>query len=152
MANNYLEFSECIEGLSDAEIAFFTAALTWEPPYDEDWELPSDVAWPAWWEVGEDSVSFDYSIHEARREIIFYAEEYGNVNAVAELVQEFILKFRPDYVFQITYGETCSRPRPGEFGGGAYVVSKYGIERVNAHSWASDTVHAIRRRLEGEKG
>jgi len=151
MANNYLEFSECIEELTDEEIAFFDACFKWEPPYNEDHELPEDFEWPAWYDQDAESVGFDYDLDRKARTLDFYGEEYGNVDTVGALVHEFIVKFRPDFVFHLTFAETCSKLRTGEFGGGALVVSKYGIEWVNAHQWATDKEEEIRKRMKEEK-
>lgn len=59
--------------------------------------------------------------------------EYGNLAHVACVVQAFIKKFRPDFVFKLTWAETCSRPRVGEFGGGWMVVS--GDKMLFGNAW-----------------
>ena len=39
------------------------------------------------------------------------------------LVQKFLKRFRPDQWWSLTYAATCSKPRVGEFGGGAVFVT-----------------------------
>ena len=151
MANNYLQFSEIIEALSDEEIQFFSDALGWEPPYDEEGDVPEDFEWPAWYDQDAQSVGFGCDLSREDRSIHFYAEEYGNVDTIVELVHEFIVKFRPTFVFQLTFAEYCSKLRIGEFGGGSLVASKYGIEWVNAHVWATQKSEEIRKRIKEEK-
>ena len=52
-----------------------------------------------------------------------YAEEWGDVEHVACLVRQFLLRFRPDRCWSLTYSCTCSKLRVGEFGGGAVFVT-----------------------------
>lgn len=151
MANNYLLFSEIIEDLSAEEMQFFRDALQWEPPYDEEGELPEGFEWPSWYDRDAESVGFDYDLSGTDRSIHFYAEEYGNIDTLAELVHAFLVKFRPTSLFKITYAETCSKMRIGEFGGGALVVSKYGVDWVSAHAWAWQKTRDIARRIQEEK-
>ena len=57
------------------------------------------------------------------RHLWVYAEESGSPDNVAWLVQKFLKKFRPDQCWSLTYSTTCSKPRVGEFGGGAVFVT-----------------------------
>ena len=156
MANNYLHFSEQISDLTDEEIKFLNDAFGWTPPYNEDNELPEGFEWPHWYDQDAEGVGFEYDLNydlnQEERSLWVYAEEYGNVDTLAALVHELIVKFRPDYVFTLTYSETCSKPRLGEFGGGAIVVSKYGTRSINAHGWVSEESLAIADRIQKEKG
>jgi hypothetical protein len=142
MANNYLQFSEVINDLSDEEIKFFHERFSWEPPD----ELPEEFEWPGWFDADCGSVNYDYDLDRKSRSIHFYAEEFGNVDTLCVLVKEFILKFRPDFIFSITYAETCSKMRVGEFGGGALVVSKHGIDWINTYVWVEKKIEEIRQR------
>jgi hypothetical protein len=51
------------------------------------------------------------------------AEEHGDVGRVAHLVQMFLKQFRPDQCWSLTYANTCSKLRVGEFSGGAVFVT-----------------------------
>ena len=151
MANNYLQFSESIDDLNDEEIQFLVNALNWEPPYNEEGDLPDNFEWPAWYDVDAESFGFDCDLNKKDRYVHFYAEEYGNIDTLGELVHAFICKFRPELVFHLTFAETCSKMRIGEFGGGALVVSKYGVECMSAHGWVTKKRDELQARLLGEQ-
>jgi hypothetical protein len=68
-----------------------------------------------------------------RRHLWLYAEEFGCVDRVAHLVQKFLRRFRPEDCWSLTYATTCSRPRVGEFGGGAVFVAADRIKWINSH-------------------
>ncbi|MBD3260567.1 MAG: hypothetical protein GF334_02645 [Candidatus Altiarchaeales archaeon] len=74
----------------------------------------------------------------------FYAEEGGDISYVGHFVQEYFKQWKPDGIFSLTYSETCSRPRVGEFGGGAMVVTANEIRYFNAYEWVQETVKNIR--------
>lgn len=109
MADNYLQFSEILQLESDEEKAWVEGELA------EDTE-------------------FSWTIDD-NLELWMYAEEFGNTDHAAEFLQNFLLKFHPDRCFHITFAETCSKPRVGEFGGGAIFVTSDGIEWFNTHDW-----------------
>ncbi len=77
--------------------------------------------------------AFDFSDcepgNDGERELWLYSDEHGDLNQVTQFVQKFLRRFRPDQSWTLTYAETCSKPRIGEFGGGAVVV------RANAVDW-----------------
>ena len=41
------------------------------------------------------------------------------------------------------WAETCSKPRIGEFGGGAFVVSKEGSHYMNTGTWACKKIREV---------
>ena len=71
-----------------------------------------------------------------------YAEESGNPLAVAQFVQAFLKRFRPEESFALTYAYFCDKPRLGEFGGGAIVVTTKSINSFDAHEWANEQIGA----------
>lgn len=148
MANNYLLFSEVIEELSEEEMAWFSEKLGWEPS-DEEIE-DENFQYPAWYDKEAQGVGFDYDLARKSGCLYFISEEYGNLDTLGILVREFLEKFRPNDVFTLTYAETCSRSRVGEFGGGAMVVSRLGIEFMNAHDFVSRAANRLRQELAGE--
>ena len=54
---------------------------------------------------------------------------------MAHLVQKFLKKFRPADCWPLTYSETCSKPRVGEFGGGALFVTATDVKWQSAFSF-----------------
>ena len=45
------------------------------------------------------------------------------LSLVIPLVRKFLKQFRPDDCWSLTWSETCSKPRVGQFGGGAVFVT-----------------------------
>jgi hypothetical protein len=71
------------------------------------------------------------------------SEEYANIDQVVDVVQEFLRKFRPDACFRLEYADTCSKPRVGEFGGGAVLVTAVGADWMNTGDWLSRQLEAF---------
>jgi hypothetical protein len=135
MANNYVEFSEMLEELTDEEMAWIEETCTFEHVEQDEDEQPAKL--PDWY--NPDALGVDFTNHLNIQEKTFwmYSEgEGGNLDTLGAFVHEFILKFRPDAVFTLTWAETCSKPRVGEFGGGALVISREGVKAMNTHHWA----------------
>ena len=124
MAQNYMQFSEIIDNLTVEEYDWFKKALA----YDDDGVEP-----PAWWDDGSESFGFDYNLVPSQ--IHFYSEECGNIDTVQALVSEFISLFRKDYIFTLSWSESCSKPRVGEFGGGGMIVSLDETRFMNVWGW-----------------
>ena len=95
---------------------------------------------------------FDYAFHDDPdrggwgRHLWVYTEECGAPENIAWLVQKFLKTFRPNQCWSLTYATTCSKPRVGEFGGGAIFVTADEIKWQNAY----DFVEEQRRRLQGQ--
>lgn len=116
MANNYLRFSEAIV-CADAEL---------------DWCFKNIDAY----RVDDDEGSLGaFSYGNEGKTLYIYAEEYGDVGAAADFIQQFLVEWRPKSKFKIEWAETCSSPRPGEFGGGAVVITATSMEWLNTRQW-----------------
>ena len=169
MADNYLEFSEGIANLTEPEEAWLkeqlqTVHVFGEKEYVED-AVPAELAdtepdWsgsrflrdkgdhdPTW-----DALGFEYSFHDDPgkggwgRHLWLYAEEGGNPDNVAHLVQKFLKKFRPNQCWSLTYATTCSKPRVGEFGGGAIFITADEINWQNAYDFVEQERTAFEAR------
>jgi hypothetical protein len=161
MADHYLEFSESLTHLSDEQIDWLQNQLETVHVIDgaectED-NLPDtgDGSNGSWIgcrayrdmedydaDFGED-VGFDYAFAEESDEdrgryLWIYSEENGCVDRVAHLVQKFLRAFRPDRCWSLTYAGTCSKPRVGEFGGGAVFVTATDIKYCNAWGFVEE--------------
>jgi hypothetical protein len=147
MANNYLQFSEVIPHLTIEEERWLAAQLEIIHVYDGKEYLATDLpealaaARPEWCgcrayrdldgfdpEMAE-GAGFDYefdtdssSYDNWGRHLWVYAEEYGDLELLAHLVQQFLKRFRTQDSWTLGYACTCSKPRVGEFGGGAVYV------------------------------
>jgi hypothetical protein len=159
MANSYLEFSEVIPHLTDAEITWLRQQLeivyvfgSTECELDKVPERldPSDAQWTgcrAYRDMQDfepdfgDGAGFAYDFVlddlESRwgHHLWLRREEFGCVDRVAHLVQKFLRTFRRKDCWTLTYATTCSRPRVGEFGGGAVFVATDHIKWMNSHHW-----------------
>lgn len=129
MAQNYMQFSEVIDNLTVEEHDWFKKALT----LNDDGGYDDGVVPPAWWDDGAESFGFDYDLGTS--EIQLYSEEYGNIDTVQALVSEFISLFRKDYVFTLSWSDSCSKMRVGEFGGGGMIVSLDEKRFMNVWGW-----------------
>ena len=89
--------------------------------------------------------TFRYSFEPsgANCSLWMYSEESANLEEVAALVHVFFREFAIDKVWTLTYSETCSKPRVGEFSGGWVVVSKNEIIYGNAYSEAKQIARAL---------
>jgi len=125
MANSYRTFSEMLPLRTEAERAWCKEQLEYLHDSEEDHRAEFE------WAFEEDG-------------LWIYATEYGNVDDVVAFVQDFLAEFRPDGCFSLAWAETCSKPRIGEFGGGAVFVTKNTMEYQNTGDWLQE------KRLEHE--
>lgn len=119
MANNYLEFSETIDNLTPEE-------MDW-------WE--NDARDVGGYKEEEDDFCWDFELDRDQKSVWFHADEYGDVEAVATVVQAFLGKFRINDCFSLTWACWCSKPRVGEFGGGAMFVTAHEVKFHNSYQW-----------------
>jgi hypothetical protein len=160
MANHYTEFSEAIEDITEEELAWlngipdrgdFEDITLWD---EDDWqEAYAKVLLEHGIDTSEfvegDLDLFPHFSWEAEKGgnwwISTHGDEWGNVAHVACVVHAFIKKFRPDFVFTLTWCSYCSKPRIGEFGGGWVVVSKDKMEFGDAWSAADKTAAGMKK-------
>jgi hypothetical protein len=102
MAEYYTQFSTEIENLTEAE---------------REWIKENIVGYAL--ENDDDLFSYDFEGNG----LWIYAEEYGVPEAVADFVQDFFKKFRPQAIKVIGWANTCSKPVTDAFGGGYVLVT-----------------------------
>lgn len=149
MANNYLQFSEVLEGLTEEEADWIVAVAT--AACDPEQRSSSPVAEELWGdedcyfsfrkEPSEDTENPIFETHPFR--VWFYSEESDDPHNVARLVQAFFKRFRAGQkcYFTLSWADWCDKLRIGEFGGGALVVTEDFIFCDNASEY-------IRRKVE----
>lgn len=146
MADNYLQFSEGIDGLTPAECEWIETVLRMDTDDEElltklkdELALEGDVdlcCWPGFeWKIEPDK--------DGNHTVWLYGDDYGNLDHVSWFISAFIHKFRPDMIFTLTWAETCSKPLLGEFGGGFLVVGKDDIVCENAWTQAQRAAAAM---------
>ena len=158
MADNYLQFSEVLPNLSPEEETWLKDQLQDIRVFGEreclEDDMPAELAdaEPEWrgprflrdcgdfdpaWNTLEFQYAFDDDEHDGDwgRHLWLYAEDNGNPDYVAWLVRKFLKKFRPEECWSLTYATTCSKPRVGEFAGGAVFVTAEEIKWQNAYEF-----------------
>lgn len=87
----------------------------------------------------DEGAGFDYAWNDRDEpgSVVFYAEECGCPNRVAYLVQKYLQQFHPDKSWSLTWSETCSKTRIGEFGGGGILVTAKWLICLNAHEFVA---------------
>lgn len=107
MANNYQEFSFEIPDLTPEEGVWLKEE---HGKTDEDGEL-------------DDFLSAFTLIVDPTVAYLFSDGDNGDLERVVTFVQMFLKAHRPDGAIGIEWADWCSKPRPGEFGGGAILVT-----------------------------
>ena len=155
MANNYTEFSEVVSNLSDQEWAWLKSQFEMiavidgrEFPIEEvpaersaqtlDWRgccgLRGFVEYDPDF-IGEPEFQYEFVEDDPDdgRYLWIYSDDYGNIDQVGHFIQQFLKRFRPNNCWSLTYACTCSKPRVGQFGGGAVIVTGSDIIWHDAH-------------------
>lgn len=135
MANNYSRFSEQIENLTKNEYAWLVSVLAVDPYGLEKEELRKFLD-----DVGltEDDLEwgwpFDHKFENEGHSLWIYSEESFNPEALGAFLTTFMARFNREGHMSITWADTCTKPRIGEFGGGIIVVTKdgYAIEHTSS--------------------
>jgi len=165
MADNYTQFSEGIDKLTTDEAAWCDARLTYleaicrlygawssfhrcsspaELRYPSVELLPEDKPWV---DFGAGDLGFEWELHDSSHndaDLWMYADDSGDVEKVGMFVQEFLGRWRPKDCFILTWASTCSKPRLGEFSGGALFVTAHGYETMTPSEWLSEKQAAHR--------
>lgn len=148
MADNYLQFSECLDKLTGKECKWLAEQLaetpdTGCPAFLLDYEdrEPDDVDY---------GFQHDFEGTGKHRSLWLSAEERGDVERVAHLVKKFLKRFRPNECWSLTYATSCSKLRIGEFGGGAVFVTANDIRWNNAYAFVEAQRKAFERHQQHE--
>lgn len=157
MANNYVLFS--------AMLAITAKQKEWLKKNlisHSDWEdLPADVVEDArkakkatalhkYYEEGGGFPSFEWEFDEDGFWV--YSEDSGSVDDAVSVVFELLRATRSNKVFAIEWADTCGKPRVGEFGGGACVVTRLGAKWVDTGSLVTAMAWDAENALKGGKG
>lgn len=112
MADNYEQFSEIIE-CHNAE--------------QRDWLLEK----LSFLEEVEDAFLCNYTAG-GETQVLLYNEEWLDIESLANVLQEYLIKFDLDDQIILSISYSCSKPRPGEFGGYAMGITAERIETIEA--------------------
>lgn len=138
MADCYTLFSEVVPALTAAERAWAEQVLGDGSPA----ALADAGVDPAAVDADDDWPGFGWSVIDAG--LWVYSDGSGSVAHVTAFVRAFLARFRPGDGWRLAWAETCSKPRPGQFGGGAAFVTAGGVEFCSAHGWLDDRERRFR--------
>jgi hypothetical protein len=144
MADNYVQFSENLDSLTPEEADWLSEQLAEDPlPHCPRFLLDFTDR-----ETDDTDHGFQYDLHGDSHDhhLWISAEERGDVERVAHLVQKFLRQFRPDQCWSLTYATTCSKLRLGEFGGGAVFVTADDIRWNDSYDFVEEQRKALERR------
>jgi len=163
MANNYLNFSEVLTDLDKEDVEWLEEQLNFFGRYhdecaahDLDFEDHPNFAEAEhrynMYNMEWDEEGFDFtwkfeladSGEKGKRQLWVYSDDSGNVEQIATLMHEFLKARQPDGCFHLSYSLSCSRPRVGEFGGGAFFATAEGIEWMETYSWIDSRRRAFK--------
>jgi len=150
MANNFVQFSERLAVLTEDEADWIVALSELgrvgpedQAHFDGESSPTTEIGRIALELWGEDLGHVYIQAKNGREDpgaehhVWFSSDEANDPYDVARVVQVFFRKFRSDgnELFALTWSNSCSKPRLGEFGGGAVIVTKDAIETFTAFEW-----------------
>jgi hypothetical protein len=130
VANNYLEYSVEIPFIKGKEEE---CREWWYSVHDPDLPPPDD--YERFINAYGEEDEFSDSMEITDSTVYMYAEESGNVESCADLIANYMKHFDINGYFRLEFATTCSRPRPGEFGGGVCCITKDEEYWMNTGSW-----------------
>lgn len=141
MANNYLQFSEEITSLTEDEWKWWEAKLE-EIAALSELDEPTEEQEYLGFLASQFRLQFRL---EGQNELWIVGEESGDIELIADVVQEFLKAHRPDGYWTATWACTCSKMRIGEFSGGGVFVSAEDIQFFNPHAQINEAIIAHRK-------
>ena len=149
MADNYTLFSATLDNITEEERVWWEEEVSpLSIDADEDDIKVFAFKMGIEEEAAEYYPEFEWAYQAYHNHIWIYSEEGGNLENVANTVKTFLAKFRPNEIWSMEFAFTCSKPRIGEFGGGAMIVTATDIKWLNTTTWIQSEVAA----LSNEKG
>ena len=125
MADNYLQFSETVECTKDKALWLQTELDIAVDPGDGYYAYPACT----------------HSYHADKGYV--WVRSDGDIDALLDTIAKFQLEFKIENPWSIQWSWTCSKPRVGEFGGGAAVVYKGKIHSAGTSQWCEDKIKEL---------
>ena len=132
MSNNYRQWSEMIENLTEQEVSWI----------EGNWCDNSAF-------IPEDDYMFEWSIcrdgHNDPVALSIISHEGDSIDCVATCVMAFFQEFpdRHDEVFVLRWADTSDGMRVGEFGGGAMIVTAEKVYMMFTDVWVAEKLKEI---------
>lgn len=145
MADNYTDTAVLLE--MPIEAARYAVALA-DAIYDddadniEDERLRADVEILLEDDIQSTSATWEASEHAVTKagQLYIASDESIDMEATAAVLQATMARFDLPGALAIEWAETCSKKRPGEFGGGAVVITKDAEHWMSTSQWISEKV------------
>jgi len=145
MAENHSFWSEALHLENEAQINWVKNALTFD---SSEYESDEDAAIALNEETGIKSIAedisswpeFEFNIDEKSKVVYLYSEGDGNISNLVKFVQGFLSSFRPNGFFHLEWADTCSKPRAGEFGGGAVFITANKTKYMLTSEWIRNQI------------
>lgn len=133
MANNYIQFSEALDLSSDSivrdqQIDWINQVLNVDHDSEDLDRTKSILESNGIDTEGVNLKAWGQFLWKIESGTLFiYSEEYSDPYDAGLFVREFMRQFNIPGVWTLQWAETCSKPRIGEFGGGAMLVDNKNI-------------------------
>ncbi len=131
MPNYYTQYSEIITDLTPEEKAWCERALgiliLWCDQHDV--ELPG------------------LALGQNPDQIQIISDEGSNLELTVDCLQAFLFRWRPTEIVMLQWANTCDRPVPGAYGGGALVFDANEARWLATGNWAAEQAKALRQGL-----
>jgi hypothetical protein len=131
MADNFQQFSEIVPALTAKEQAWARRVLG---EIRSAKQLTAAGINPKVTDL-DDWPGFHWEVDPDNGDLWLCGQDHGNVSHAAEFVRAMLARFRPTDCWSLTWSETCSRPRVGEFGGGGVFVTSRSVRAFGALNW-----------------
>jgi hypothetical protein len=119
MADYFTQFSEMLGDLTDQERAWIKERIK------EDQQAKDEDSYG--WCDDDRVMEFDFEFEPEglveESHFWIYSDTCGSPDCVADFVQKFLARFRPEDSWTLSWANTCSKPRLDSFGGGTMVVT-----------------------------
>lgn len=145
MANNYTMFSFTIRLANKEHADWWRGARSLMYDWDDS-DVSRDALFQA---LGLNPEDFEFSpcsidVEDDDSEVWIYTEESGDCDATANLVQGFLARFEIENPVYFEAAFTCSKPRPDEFGGAAWFITKDEVKSFGTSQWLMTQLEAAK--------
>jgi len=89
-----------------------------------------------------EALDCNFEIVFERNSLYIFGEEYLDLEKVADLMEAFFKRSSTKDYFYMETASTCSKMRPGQFGGSAMFVAKDRIEFYTTAQWVENQIAA----------
>lgn len=82
--------------------------------------------------------------------VLIHSDECGDPDLAALIIEMYLRHFHANYGVLLEFAMTCSKMRPGEFGGGAAYVTRFGVDWWDKSSWLKEQQERIAAKIARE--